>query len=281
MRKLSTAAVAGLSLLILAACGGPGAEGTADGEEDTAPAAESPAATSGAAEAGESASAPSRPEGRASGEQSRTSATEGAGNQGRPAAEPPRAEEPAEVEEPAEAEEPAPTRTVDAGTQMWVSLRDSLDSEHVEVGRRFEAEVVSPVTDGTYVLVPQGAVAFGSVTRVRKARRDSAAMIGLAFDSLRVGEDTYPISATVTDAKIESRSEVTGEGKKIGLGAAAGAVLGAVIGRDVKGAVIGAAGGAAAGTVIALGTQARYAVIPAGSELTLRLDEPLEVQLPR
>lgn len=277
MRKLSTAAVAGMSLLILAACGGPGAEGTAAGEEDTVPAAESPPATSGnVAETGEEASAPSRPEGRASGEQGRTRATEGAGNWD-PAATEPAAEE----EEPAEAEEPAPTRTVDAGTQMWVSLRDSLDSEHVEVGRRFEAEVVSPVTDGTYVLVPQGAVAFGSVTRVRKARRDSAAMIGLAFDSLRVGEDTYPISATVTDAKIESRSEVTGEGKKIGLGAAAGAVLGAVIGRDVKGAVIGAAGGAAAGTVIALGTQARYAVIPAGSELTLRLDEPLEVQLPR
>lgn len=60
MRKLSTAAVASLSLLILAACGGPEAERTAAGEEDTAPAAESPAAASGqATEAENVAAAPS------------------------------------------------------------------------------------------------------------------------------------------------------------------------------------------------------------------------------
>jgi len=209
---------------------------------------------------------------------------------------PARAEEQAEQEaepEPAATEtrnrqEPpaasrSPTRQVrsaPAGTQVWATLLDSLDSETAEVGDRFAAEVSSPVTDGTYVLVPAGARLLGRLTEVRPAGGDSAAVIAVAFDSLEVREETVPIAATVTDVQLENRSEMKDEGKKIGIGAAAGAVIGAVVGKDVKGAIIGAAGGAAAGTAIALGTRAQYAVLPAGSEVTLELDEALEVRMP-
>lgn len=185
------------------------------------------------------------------------------------------------AEEPGAADDAGPrVRSAPAGTQLWATLDDSLDTETARVGDRFEATVASPVTDGAYVLVPEGARLEGRVTRVRRARRDSAALIGIAFDSVTVRERTLPIAATVTDVKLEKRSELRGERKKIGLGAAAGAVLGAVVGEDVKGVLIGAAGGAAAGTAVALGTKARYAVLPAGSEVTLRLDDPLEVPLP-
>ncbi len=196
------------------------------------------------------------------------------------------AETPAEAEQaeaPARAEREAPARRVrsaPAGTQVWATLLDSLDSETAEAGDRFSAEVSSPVTDGTHVLVPAGSRLLGRLTEVRPTRGDSAAVIAVAFDSLEVRDETLPIAATVTDVQVESRSEMKDEGKKIGIGAAAGAVIGAVVGKDVKGAIIGAAGGAAAGTAIALGTQAQYAVLPAGSEVTLELDEPLEVRMP-
>lgn len=180
-------------------------------------------------------------------------------------------------------ERPARTarvRSLAAGTQIGVTLLDSLDSESAKPGDRFSAEVSSPVTDGTHVLVPAGSRVRGRLTDVRPPRGDSPAVIVVAFDSVQVGERTLPMAATVTDVQMESRSEMKDEGKKIGIGAAAGAVIGAVVGKDVKAAIIGAAGGAAVGTAIALGTQSRYAVLPAGSKVTLRLDEPLAVHLP-
>lgn len=191
----------------------------------------------------------------------------------------------AAAERPTEAqhEEPSPTarvRSVPAGAQVWATLLDSIDSETAEAGDRFSAEVKSPLTDGATVLVPSGSRLLGRLTEVRPTQGSDAAVIVVDFESVQVRGESLPIAATVTDVQVESRSELKDEGKKIGIGAAAGAVIGAVVGRDVKWTVIGAAGGAAAGTAIALGTQAEYAVLPAGSEVTLRLDEPLEVRLP-
>lgn len=172
------------------------------------------------------------------------------------------------------------TRTAAAGTEVRATLLDSLDSEAAQAGDRFSAEVASAVTDGSHVLVPAGSRLFGHLTEVRPTRGDSAAVIAVAFDSVQVREATLPIAASVTGVKLESRSEMKNEAEKIGIGAAAGALIGAVVGKDVKWAIIGAAGGAAAGTAIALGTKARYAVLPAGSEMTLELGEPLEVRMP-
>jgi hypothetical protein len=189
----------------------------------------------------------------------------------------------AETGAESEGERPARTarvRSLAAGTQIGVTLLDSLDSESAKAGDRFSAQVSSPVTDGAYVLLPAGSRVTGRLTDVRPTRGDDAAVIVVAFDSVQVGEKTLPMAATVTDVQMASRSEMKDEGKKIGIGAAAGAVIGAVVGKDVKGAIIGAASGAAVGTAIALGTQARYAVLPAGSKVTLRLDEPLAVRLP-
>lgn len=256
-------------LLPVVACGGGGGDEAGDAAADTTAAAEM--------QEGADTAAVEPAEGEP--EQSGTRRTEPR----QPTAEEPPTRQPPATEEPApeETEEPATVaRTVPAGAQIWATLSDTLDSETAEVGDRFAAEVTSPVTDGSFVLVPSGSRLTGHLTEVRPTRGDSAAVIAIAFDSLHVRDETVSLAATVTDVKLESRSEMKDEGKKIGIGAAAGAVIGAVVGKDVKGVLIGAAGGAAAGTAIALGTQSRYAVLPAGSEVTLSLDEPLEVHLP-
>lgn len=263
-------------LLPVVACGGGGSDEAAEMPDDTTAAAQMPqgadTATAETMEGEEEAAGTERSETRTEPRQ-RT--------EERPPARQPTATERPEAEEEPATEEPATVvRTVPAGAQMWATLSDSLDSETAEVGDRFAAEVTSPVTDGSYVLIPSGSRLTGHLTDVRPTRGDSAAVIAIAFDSLQVRDETVPIAATVTDVKLESRSEMKDEGKKIGIGAAAGAVIGAVVGKDVKGVLIGAAGGAAAGTAIALGTQSRYAVLPAGSEVTLSLDEPVEVRLP-
>lgn len=181
----------------------------------------------------------------------------------------------------AEGSEPAPRvlRTAPAGTQLRATLLESLDSENAEAGDRFAAELRSAITDSGRVLVPAGSHVLGRLTAVRRAQGDSAAVIAIDFDAVQVRGERLPINSTVTDVQMENRSEMRDKGKKIGIGAAVGAAIGAVAG-DVKGAIIGAASGAAAGTAVALGTKAKFAVLPAGSEVTLRLDEPLEVRMP-
>ena len=52
---------------------------------------------------------------------------------------------------------------------------------------------------------------------------------------------------------------------------------GGVVGGDVKGAAIGAAAGAAAGTGVALATKDHWAALPAGSRVSVQLEESLSV----
>jgi hypothetical protein len=49
---------------------------------------------------------------------------------------------------------------------------------------------------------------------------------------------------------------------------------------NTKGTIAGAVIGAAAGTAIAMGTADVDVVLPAGSDLMIRLDSPLEVRRP-
>lgn len=178
---------------------------------------------------------------------------------------------------------PGPTvrATLPAGTEFPVTLNDSLDTRSLQAGERFTATVGQAVANDARVVVPSGSEVIGRVTEVRQPEGDSVGVVVLAVDSLRVRDATLALSASIVDAQVESRSEMTDEAAKIGGGAAAGAIIGAIAGKDVKSAIIGAAGGAAAGTAIAMGTKRRYGVLPRGAILRLRTDEALTVTVPR
>lgn len=252
IRSHSALLLAGL-LLPLWACGGtPEAESSeGSGPEDTVAAArgEAPSATGTTAE-----STPAEEPRRA-----------------QPGS-PPRAEE-----------RPSPTvrATLAAGTEFPVTLNDSLDTRSLQAGQRFTATVGQAVANDTRVVLPAGSTVIGRVTEVREPRSDSVGVVVLTVDSIRVRDATLAVRASIVDAEVQSRSEMTDEGAKIGGGAAAGALIGAIAGKDVKSALIGAAGGAAAGTAIAMGTKRQYGVMPPGAILRLRTDEPLTVTVPR
>jgi outer membrane lipoprotein SlyB len=91
------------------------------------------------------------------------------------------------------------------------------------------------------------------------------------------------VSLTITEANPSTRGRSgTGEkAAKIGGGAVVGGILGVLIGGNATGAIIGGVAGAAAGTAIALGTEDVDAVLEEGSEMTLRIDEPLTVRRDR
>lgn len=254
----------------LAACGSQSRANEASPEDDGAAAAEEVASAEGTEAAGTETAASERPTRRATAETTRAPESTEA------PAEDPEADEASTTEaEP----EPAPTATIASGTSMTATLDGELSTKTAKVGDTFTATLASPVVEGRQVIVPEGAILTGEITGVQKKSGDQKAALGLAFRTLTVDGEPYPITGSLTSITPKTEREMKDEGAKIGGGAAAGGLLGAIIGGDAKGAVIGAAAGAAAGTVVTLATREEHAVLPAGTALELQLDESLQVRM--
>jgi hypothetical protein len=202
---------------------------------------------------------------------------------------PPPAAAPVEDEERAEdpvEPDPGPAMLslqANPGTEFRVRLRQELSTKDNQPGDRFTAAVVEPLIDGSTVIVHANAIVRGEVTAVQQSgNKGEAAVIKIAFLDVTIDGETYPLSASVVEAnpETEGRYSTGDKAARIGGGAVAGAILGRVLGGNAKGTIIGAAVGAAAGTAITLATEDVDAVLPAGSELRLRLDEPLIIMVP-
>ena len=165
---------------------------------------------------------------------------------------------------------------------MSLSLNETLSTDRNRVGETFTARLQSAIRgDNGEVVVPAGAVVRGRLTQVDKSGHVGATgVIKVAFESVSFGGESYPLDATIVRANPErkNRTTTTQHATKIGAGAAAGAILGKVIGKDTKSTIKGAVIGAAAGTAIAMGTADVDVVLPAGSEMVIRLDSPIEVR---
>lgn len=161
-----------------------------------------------------------------------------------------------------------------ADTLLAARLLDSLTSETAEVGDRFEAVTVLPVTIGGKTVIPEGSSVFGAVESVdRASHRDRTAKLVLAFDRLDIAEASYTLTATVVGASKDLETGIGKEKKKLGVGAGVGGVLGAVLGGGT-GAIAGAILG---GTGAILGTEGKNVELPRGTMLQIRLDRPLQL----
>jgi hypothetical protein len=207
----------------------------------------------------------------------------------RPASRPPTpAPRPAPaIDAPAPAPEPAPqprvvTASVPMGTSMSLVLNETLSTERNRPGDTFTATLQNALTDADgNVLVPAGATIRGRLTQVEKSGHVGATgIIKLAFEAVSFGGRSYPMDATVVRAnpQRQNRTSTQEQAAKVAAGTAAGAVLGRVLGKDTRSTVKGAVIGAAAGTAIAMGTADVDVVLPAGSEMLIRLDSPIQVR---
>jgi hypothetical protein len=191
----------------------------------------------------------------------------------------PRQEAPAPMPAP---EPRVVTATVPTGTNMSLTLNETLSTERNRVGDSFTATLQSPIMDGSgNVLIPAGATVRGRLTEVNKSGHvGETGILKLAFEAVSFGGSSYPMDGTVVRANPQ-RSNRTSTGESVGkvaAGAAAGAVLGRVLGKDTKSTVKGAVIGAAAGTAIAMGTADVDVVLPAGSAMEIRVDSPIEIR---
>jgi hypothetical protein len=171
-----------------------------------------------------------------------------------------------------------------AGTTMNVRLNESLGTVSSKQGDRFTATVTDPVvaTNGA-TAVPAGAELSGHVTGLHSATLPTdQSVIRLQFDSLNFNGRIYPFDASISNVTVknEATNPTTNSTVKGAVtGAAAGAVLGAIIsGGDLSKIISGGLLGAAAGTVISLGTGGTQSVIPAGSTMTVRSTQGIQLR---
>jgi hypothetical protein len=181
---------------------------------------------------------------------------------------------------------PAPATTevaranyVPPNTTLDVQLDQALGTKHSRVGDRFTGTVRQDIraADGS-VVVPSGAVVSGVVSQLKTSgHTGEQAAIGLAFQSIAVGGRALPLAANVVDAKVETSRSGKGVARGAGGGALAGGVIGAILGGG-SGALKGGLVGAAGGTLIGLGTGDVQAELPAGTVMTLRTTQPINLE---
>jgi len=167
-------------------------------------------------------------------------------------------------------EAPARRNEVPSGQEIDVRLEKELSSETAQVEDRFTATTMVDLYQGNDVLIPAGSTLRGVVSSVNKASRtERKGALTVAFDQITVHGRSYPIHGTVTQA-LESEG-IKGEAAKIGAGAGVGAIIGGILG-GAKGALLGVLIGGG-GTIAA--TEGKDVVLPAGSVLRVKLDQPL------
>ncbi len=177
---------------------------------------------------------------------------------------------------------PPTSSALPVGTTFDVRLNQTLGTDVSDVGDRFSATVIRDLmaADGT-VAIPAGSVVRGTVTGLDESSHigDQAA-IRLHFDSIETRGESHDFSADIVEANVRQRRDrgVDLTSPETAIGAGAGAVLGAIIGGDLLDILLGGALGAGIGTVISLGTGDVEAEIPAGSTMTLRTNQPVDLR---
>ena len=190
----------------------------------------------------------------------------------------PREERVADYDEPAERPaRRASSVTVPAGTTIDVELLETVSSQTSQVGDSVRARVSGSVHEDGVNAIPAGSEVIGVVSDAQALRRvGGRARLAIDFTELVLPSgQTVPISASYSQI---GKSETGKDAATIGAGAAVGGVLGKQIEKDRRGTVIGAIVGAAAGTAIAAKTTGRQVTLPAGTSLSVSLQDSVTVR---
>ena len=168
--------------------------------------------------------------------------------------------------------------TLPPETTIPVKLVSSLASNTSKVEDPVRAEVRKDVEYSGLVVIPAGTTLSGTVTDAeRSGKVKGLARLAFRFSSLSLGDERYDLTASPITVTAQSTKKK--DATKVGIGAGAGAVIGGIIGGG-KGAAIGAGVGGGAGTGVVMASRGREVHLPAGTPITLTLNEPLTVRVP-
>src|SRR5438093_2395150 len=164
--------------------------------------------------------------------------------------------------------------TIPAGTEVYIRMIDSIDTEQAHPNETFRASLDKPiVVDGKTIIPPRSDV-FVKVVEVQSAGKLSGTSeLKVELDKLFIGKQSYPVvSNTFTET---GSSQGKKAARNVGIGAAVGGIIGGILGGK-KGAIIGAGAGGGGGAVITKPDQIR---INSETQLLFKLENPVEVTI--
>jgi hypothetical protein len=165
--------------------------------------------------------------------------------------------------------------TIPADTPISVTLVTPIASNTSKPEDRIRGTVAKSIVVSGTTVVPRGSEIIGTVIDAKESGRvQGRASIVFGFDRLIVRGETHQIqTARVSrEAEASTKSDV----KKGAIGAGVGAVIGGIVGGG-KGAAIGAGVG---GTGTVLATKGKEVRLPAGTTVTTRLRNSMNVAVP-
>lgn len=191
---------------------------------------------------------------------------------------------PERVEEPAPAPAPVPAREAvgfAAGTRLALATDARVCTVSGRPGDKLTATLREPVRGTGGATIPAGTTIVLEVASVSPGDPAESGTIAFRVRSLDVNEAAHPASGRGTVSGGLDRAQVArvnaSDRKKVIGGAVLGAIVGRVVEGSARGAVIGAAAGGTAGAVSARGDRQYEGCLPAGSAVTITLDEALTV----
>jgi hypothetical protein len=198
----------------------------------------------------------------------------------KPAAPKPAAPKPAAPAPAAPAPAPAAPPTLAVGTSITATTDAEIRSRKNKVGDEVTATVASDVKDKSgRTVIPAGSKVILKVTALKPSdsRSDTTGTLTLDVVGVEVGGTEKPVVASISGVrtKLEGSGTDANDVAKVAGGTAAGAIVGRVLGGSSKGAIIGGIIGGAVGTQRAIETKDRDVVLPAGTSVTLTLDQTL------
>lgn len=167
--------------------------------------------------------------------------------------------------------------TVPEGTVLELELLTALDTSLNRAGDEIQARTLSAVYLKGNEVLPKGTYVEGRVTQVQSSGRvKGKATLAFTFDRIQTRSGTKKIRTSYVEKQAASgkKKDATVVGGAAGLGAVVGAIIG-----GKKGAAIGATIGGAGGTGVVLATKGEEIRLPVGTEVNVRLDEPLTLAL--
>jgi hypothetical protein len=197
----------------------------------------------------------------------------------KPAASSPAATSPAPAPTPAPAA-PAASAGLASGASFSAATDAEIRSNKNKVGDEILATIGTDVKDASgRVVIPAGSKVTLQVTAIKESENkgDSTGTLTLKPTAISINGKSQPLSASISGVKssLQGRGTNAGDIAKVGAGTAAGAIVGRVIGGSTKGAIIGGIIGGAVGTQRAVETKDRDVVVPAGTTVTLTLNDRL------
>jgi hypothetical protein len=173
-----------------------------------------------------------------------------------------------------------PLGTIAAGTSIALTSNSRVCTNTNHVGETITATVANAVTGSNGATIPAGAKASLEITQLKRSENiNDKIQMGFRVTSISFGGHTYPVTASVSSAQVDrvKNQPTSKDVQKVGTGAAVGAIVGQILGHSTKSTIIGGAVGAAAGAGAAATTANYEGCVPAGGNITIALQDPIQV----